>query len=326
MGKWFCFGDFNEIMYGCEKVGGIPRTKSRMFEFWDCLDRNNLLDMGYSGHAYTWSNNQSGLNNIQERLDRGVATESWMEAFPCYKVTHLTRFLSDHCHIMVEWRQTPVESGPLGACPFCFETMWLGEQRCSSIIEDAWRLQRAFQDSDTIQQSKVLEKRLSGLCRMDELYWLQRSRVSWMREGDDNTKFFHNIANRRRRRNLIAGIRDGNGRICTERVTMERVFLDYFQGLFTTNGHLDMEEAMYPVMSIVVDMTKSTVLVQIMVRHGTRWPVSSHISSLPPWASSSEEEDEYQLGEMAIYLALPRRLSKGGPKGDQGPRREDIST
>ncbi|RYR34855.1 hypothetical protein Ahy_A10g049901 [Arachis hypogaea] len=44
------------------------------------------------GYANTWSNNQVGEANIQERLDRAVATIDWKEAFPKAVVKHLQRY------------------------------------------------------------------------------------------------------------------------------------------------------------------------------------------------------------------------------------------
>jgi mannosylglycoprotein endo-beta-mannosidase len=37
----------------------------------------------------------------------------------------------------------------------------------------------------------------------EELYWLKRSHEKWLHEGDNNTEFFHRVANGRRRKNTI---------------------------------------------------------------------------------------------------------------------------
>ena len=42
---------------------------------------NKQLDLGFVEHAFTWTNGQAGDNNIQERLDRDIATIDWKEAF-----------------------------------------------------------------------------------------------------------------------------------------------------------------------------------------------------------------------------------------------------
>ncbi|KAL8529798.1 hypothetical protein ACS0TY_007021 [Phlomoides rotata] len=66
-GPWMCAGDFNGVLYGFEKMGGVPRGETRMCAFRDYLERSGLSDLGFVGHAYTWSNKQSGVRNIQER-------------------------------------------------------------------------------------------------------------------------------------------------------------------------------------------------------------------------------------------------------------------
>ncbi|KAH7572057.1 hypothetical protein JRO89_XS04G0194800 [Xanthoceras sorbifolium] len=56
-----------------------------------------------------------------------------------------------------------------------------------------------------------LEKQLDDLLSQEKSYWRQRSRVGWLKDGDSNTRFFHQHATTRKRKNGLAGFVDNSG-------------------------------------------------------------------------------------------------------------------
>lgn len=110
-----------------------------MRDFYHCLEDCGLEDLGFVGNPFTWTNKQAGANNIQERLDRGVANSLWWSKFPQVRVTHLTRVLSDHCPILVDWAGRKKTGGLEKRVKlFRFEDMWLQEADCTKVIRNAW--------------------------------------------------------------------------------------------------------------------------------------------------------------------------------------------
>ncbi|XP_078181452.1 uncharacterized protein LOC144575215 [Carex rostrata] len=56
-----------------------------------------------------------------------------------------------------------------------------------------------------------IREHIFGLARDKELRWKQRSGSAWLKSGDNNTKYFHAVANGRKNLNSMATIQDGNG-------------------------------------------------------------------------------------------------------------------
>ena len=53
------------------------------------------------------------------------------------------------------------------------------------------------------ESRKAVLVELDGLAHLEETSWRQKSRVLWLREGDNNTKYFHKVANSNRQRNYM---------------------------------------------------------------------------------------------------------------------------
>jgi hypothetical protein len=52
-----------------------------MSVFREVLDFCNIRDIGFSGVPWTYDNRKEGARNVKVRLDRGVATQEWINCF-----------------------------------------------------------------------------------------------------------------------------------------------------------------------------------------------------------------------------------------------------
>lgn len=80
--------------------------------------------------------------------------------------------------------------------------------------------------SNLLYQPEILYKK-------EETMWKQCSRIRWLKEGDSNIKFFHRIANQRRRSNRIT-ILDYKGSILRSHLAISSAFTSFYRGLIGT--------------------------------------------------------------------------------------------
>ena len=116
-------------------MGGLPLNRNRVTAFRNCLDTCGLMDLGFQGPRFTWTNKIPNWQcNIKERLDRGVGNFEWKILFPMAEIHHLPRVKSDHCPILLDTNPLERKSPK----PFLFEQMWFTDPYFSALIESSW--------------------------------------------------------------------------------------------------------------------------------------------------------------------------------------------
>ncbi|XP_019251154.1 PREDICTED: uncharacterized protein LOC109230077 [Nicotiana attenuata] len=130
-------GDFNEVLKARDKFGGNPIKPNRSNLFWNCVNSCQLVDLGFKGSKYTWSNkrykNRSCL--ILERIDRCFANNHWVHEYPEASITHLARTYSDHCPLLVKLNNN---THLASTNPFRFESMWCNHPMFQTLIRDSF--------------------------------------------------------------------------------------------------------------------------------------------------------------------------------------------
>ena len=270
---WVIAGDFNEPLSSADKLGGRDFSIRKSLLLKDCLDRCNMIDLGFSGSRFTWDNHRDAHILIQERIDRFFVNPDWCTLYPEAKVSHLTRCHSDHCPILLETR--PFKwSRPIG--PFKFQSFWLSDPSFPRVVQQVWSQGHHLQDAitrfsrdatdwnkvhfgnifakkrgvmarlDGIQRSlafrpshslvnleRQLQAELAGVLNQEEELWALKSRVNWMMFGDHNTSFYHVSTLVRRKRNTIRAIMSSTGEWMHEESKVKEVIRNGFSKLYS---------------------------------------------------------------------------------------------
>lgn len=91
-------------------------------------------------------------------------------------------------------------------------------------------------DGPAHEELKIVEK-LVELYYGEEIMWRQRSRIEWLVAGDKNTKYFHQRASMRRRKNLIKCLTRLDGSVTSNQTEMENLAWEFYENIFSSEGY-----------------------------------------------------------------------------------------
>ena len=101
----------------------------------------------------------------------------------------------------------------------------------------------------------MASKNLDALLLKQKIYWAQRSKISWLKHGDKNMKFFHLKASKRRWRNYIQSIKNVEDVWVEEEDDIAGVAVEYSENLFKAGTCERVEECLNTVTpKIIPDM------------------------------------------------------------------------
>ena len=219
------------------------------------------------GYPFTWEKSKGTTDWVEECLDHGMASQSWLFIFSNSIVYSIEASESDHLPIFLDPRQLPRRNRHQR---FRFENMWLREPECGVVVKNSWeslpgetiqdriqicghalaewgrslgrdfRLQisdcknsmahyRGKKDSSSSEEFVQSKQRYIILLDKKEAYWKQRAKQDWLAEGDTNTRFFYSMASARQRRNRITRLKDDFGKWHSIDNGVEELIVDYFE-------------------------------------------------------------------------------------------------
>ncbi|XP_060195386.1 uncharacterized protein LOC132624660 [Lycium barbarum] len=131
---WSIMGDFNNIIEAEEKQGGRQHRLSRSLEFVGCMDDCNMMDAGYSGDKFTWTNARRLRGRILMRLDRVMYNDHWSQKFPIVNTRHLPRTGSDHRVLLMKCDSKE----PPRTKYFKFLNFWTEQDDFMDMVKNSW--------------------------------------------------------------------------------------------------------------------------------------------------------------------------------------------
>jgi hypothetical protein len=81
-------------------------------------------------------------------------------------------------------------------------------------------------------EERVVTDKMDELLYREEMMWLQRSRITWLKEGDRNMSYFHRQVVWRARKNKIRRLKISIGSWVENLEEMQKMAMDHFKHLY----------------------------------------------------------------------------------------------
>ncbi|XP_071699062.1 uncharacterized protein [Rutidosis leptorrhynchoides] len=156
-GEYLIFGDFNSVRSSSERMGTnfCHRTADAFNTF---IDNGNLFDIPLGGRSYTRVNKSF---TKRSKLDRYLASNGFLSAFPHLDGTILTNLWSDHCPILL--RNKMLDYGPT---PFRLFKSWFDLEGFEDTVVNTWTDANVYISSNSQIRLKDKLKRVKAALKL----------------------------------------------------------------------------------------------------------------------------------------------------------------
>ncbi|KAH7850130.1 hypothetical protein Vadar_028349 [Vaccinium darrowii] len=248
---WLIWGDFNAMLTVDEKQGGRRRETWSLKAFRDFVTKLEAVDLGYVGYPFTWANRRCGDGLIKERLDRALVSSSWRLRYERAKLQHLFAVGLDHMALLLD-TNPPNFSGPR---QFRFDNRWIGDPGCQDVVHKSWQVQvrgsKMFEVFHKVRNTRrdlrVWSKNRSFNARKKiNLVQNQLKDIGEERVQGDMGKI-------RALEKELGEAWDSFGNWCEDQDAIAMEFVQYFQGLFQSEGTAQISEVVDTIKVRVTD-------------------------------------------------------------------------
>ncbi|KAL8129681.1 hypothetical protein V2J09_018836 [Rumex salicifolius] len=236
LGPLFFDGDLNCILRVEERQGGSRELHADNSDFRDLLNNNDLIDLGCSGSRFTWSRGRSADQMVFKKLDRVTINAG---------VCRFFRLCSDHSPLLLSFSLR--NRSLCNRQPFWFEAMWNRNLSANEGLQDpkdkimVWKKSVFGRIKD--KKNDMMGELATVLCQ-EETMWLQKSRETWLKDGDRNMSFFHLSLMIRRKYNRATMLLDDDVQWIEDSQALESHVVSFYRNLYVLSDH-----KLYPIVT-----------------------------------------------------------------------------
>eukprot|EP00253_Pinus_taeda_P034418 PITA_34418 len=199
----------------------------------------------------TWRNRRIGEATLARKLDRFIMKGTMFQQLHLYKQWVGSGGISDHYPIYLEL------SGPTKKpkAPFKFNHGWLQDPSYIKPVKEYWT-QNPIDQADSLSKgfcmnlSQLKHMGLGFITTADKVHLVEletkkqkilrereetirlRSRATWLKAGDENTRFFHNYAKGRKVKNTIWSLPTPDGDVADTYPKLSQMGSSHFRNLY----------------------------------------------------------------------------------------------
>ncbi|GJV00076.1 protein LAZ1 [Tanacetum coccineum] len=152
---WVLIGDFNVALNMEDSFAGSSKLNNAMYDFKECVEKIEVLDVNSSGLHYTWNQKPKGGGGILKKLDRIMANIEFVDTFPGSFALFQPYRISDHAPKVLKI-PSPVHSKPK---PFKFYNFIAFKEKVLEVVSSQWDKQVAgYSMFQVVQKMKMLKK------------------------------------------------------------------------------------------------------------------------------------------------------------------------
>ncbi|XP_026383480.1 uncharacterized protein LOC113278979 [Papaver somniferum] len=231
---WVILGDLN---FHLTNSDASPSVTTMDNWICNVVNNAGLMDLGFSGSQHTWTSRINGLGPRRARIDMALHNDIWIRDFPDSKVKHLPFPGSDHFPLLLVtevdvvrprnawkfyrcWLQNSNASAVIEDAWNCATkddtvsqklnitrrklSKWNREQfdrinfHIKNLRDQLSDIQALPYSEDNSYKINLTLQRLQHWKKIEAYFWHQKYGDTWFKDLDNNTIYFHNMANRRK--------------------------------------------------------------------------------------------------------------------------------